>query len=186
NGIYIDTWLQYSWLNGMVKGEQLSNENYKIDGLSASVETGYRKLIYQGANGNVFLIPQGQFIFSGVEADDVKEFNGTHVTTSGNNNIQSRLGVKLSREGTSKIDKGKDKLFTVYAEANWLNNSRQVGAEMNGVSIKQAGNKNVAELKLGTEGKFNKNMNLWTNVAQQIGAKGYSDTTMTIGFKYSF
>ncbi|HDQ6474190.1 TPA: autotransporter outer membrane beta-barrel domain-containing protein, partial [Escherichia coli O25 str. E39a] len=33
---------------------------------------------------------------------------------------------------------------------------------------------------------FNKNMNLWTNVAQQIGAKGYSDTTMTIGFKYSF
>lgn len=47
NGIYIDTWLQYSWLNGMVKGEQLSNENYKIDGLSASVETGYRKLIYQ-------------------------------------------------------------------------------------------------------------------------------------------
>ena len=186
NGIYIDTWLQYSWLNGMVKGDQLSNENYKIDGLSASVETGYRKLIYQGANGNVFLIPQGQFIFSGVEADDVKEFNGTHVTTSGNNNIQSRLGVKLSREGTSKIDKGEDKLFTVYAEANWLNNSRQVGAEMNGVSIKQAGNKNVAELKLGTEGKFNKNMNLWTNVAQQIGAKGYSDTTMTIGFKYSF
>lgn len=186
NGIYIDTWLQYSWLNGMVKGDQLSNENYKIDGLSASVETGYRKLIYQGANGNVFLIPQGQFIFSGVEADDVKEFNGTHVTTSGNNNIQSRLGVKLSREGTSKIDKGKDKLFTVYAEANWLNNSRQVGAEMNGVSIKQAGNKNVAELKLGTEGKFNKNMNLWTNVAQQIGAKDYSDTTMTIGFKYSF
>ena len=186
NGIYIDTWLQYSWLNGMVKGEQLSNENYKIDGLSASVETGYRKLIYQGANGNVFLIPQGQFIFSGVEADDVKEFNGTHVTTSGNNNIQSRVCVKLSREGTSKIDKGKDKLFTVYAEANWLNNSRQVGAEMNGVSIKQAGNKNVAELKLGTEGKFNKNMNLWTNVAQQIGAKGYSDTTMTIGFKYSF
>ena len=52
--------------------------------------------------------------------------------------------------------------------------------------LKQAGNKNVAELKLGTEGKFNKNMNLWTNVAQQIGAKGYSDTTMTIGFKYSF
>ncbi|VFS45988.1 Outer membrane protein IcsA autotransporter precursor [Budvicia aquatica] len=178
--------MQYSWLNGEVKGDQLSSESYNIDGLSASVETGYRMPVYQGKNSDVYVTPQAQVTWSGIKADDHREINGTRVTSSGDNNIQTRLGVKVSRDGVSDGDMGKDKLFTVYAEANWLNNSQQAGAVLNGVEVKQSGGRNLAELKLGTEGQLNKNVNLWTNVAQQLGDDGYSDTTLTVGFKYKF
>ncbi len=186
NGIYVDSWMQYSWLNGEVKGDQLSNESYDIDGLSASVETGYRIPVYQGQNGNVYITPQAQVIWSGISADDHHEVNGTRVTSSGDNNVQTRLGVKVSRDGVSDSDIGKDKLFTLYAEANWLNNSQQAGAVLDGVEVKQSGSRNLAELKLGTEGQINKNLNLWTNVAQQMGDDGYSDTALTVGIKYRF
>ncbi len=186
NGVYVDSWMQYSWLNGEVKGDQLSSESYNIDGLSASVETGYRMPVYQGKNSDVYVTPQAQVTWSGIKADDHREINGTRVTSSGDNNIQTRLGVKVSRDGVSDGDMGKDKLFTVYAEANWLNNSQQAGAVLNGVEVKQSGGRNLAELKLGTEGQLNKNVNLWTNVAQQLGDDGYSDTTLTVGFKYKF
>lgn len=186
NGAYVDSWVQYSWLNGEVKGDQLSNESYNIDGLSASVEAGYRMPVYQGENGSVFITPQAQVTWNGIKADDHHEINGTRVTSSGDNNVQTRLGVKVSRDGVSDNDIGKDKLFTVYAEANWLNNSQQAGAVLDGVEVKQSGSRNLAEFKLGTEGQVNKNLNLWTNVAQQMGDDGYADTALTVGFKYKF
>ncbi|WP_159565511.1 autotransporter outer membrane beta-barrel domain-containing protein [Budvicia diplopodorum] len=186
NGVYVDSWVQYSWLNGEVHGEQLSGERYDINGLSASVESGYRIPVYQSENGAVFVTPQAQIIWSGIKADDHTETNGTRVTSDSNNNVQTRLGVKLSRDGVSNMDKNSDKLFTVYAEANWLHNTEQAGAVMDGVTMKQAGNSNVGELKLGAEGQLNKHANLWTNVAQQLGDDGYSDTLLTVGFKYTF
>ncbi len=176
--------MQYSWLDGEVKGEQLSNESYDIDGLSASVEAGYRMPVYQGENGSVFITPQAQVTWSGIKADDHHEVNGTRVTSSGDNNVQTRLGVKVSRDSVS--DSSKEKQFTLYAEANWLYNNKLAGAVIDGVEIKQAGSRNIGELKLGTEGQLNKNLNLWSNVSQQLGDKGYSDTALTVGFKYKF
>lgn len=186
DGLYVDSWTQYSWLNGSVNGEGLSSESYDISGLSASVETGYRMPVYQGENGRVFVTPQAQVIWSGIKADDHTEANGTRVKSSGDNNVQTRLGVKVSRDGVSDMDKGKDKLFTVYAEANWLHNSQQAGAVMDNVEVEQSGSRNLAEVKLGTEGQLNKHINLWSNVAQRLGDDGYSDTAVMVGFKYRF
>ena len=186
NGLYVDSWVQYSMLNGEVDGDRLSGESYDMNGFSASVESGYRMPVYQGENGNVFVTPQAQITWNGIKADDHTEANGTRVTSEGNNNVQTRLGVKLSRDGVNDIDKGSDKLFTVYTEVNWLHNTEQAGATMDGVSIKQSGNTNVGELKVGAEGRLNQHLNLWSNVAQQMGDNGYSDTAVTLGFKYKF
>ncbi|WP_159567099.1 autotransporter outer membrane beta-barrel domain-containing protein [Budvicia diplopodorum] len=186
DGLYVDSWVQYSLLNGEVNGDQLSGESYDMNGFSASVESGYRMSVYQSENGNVFVTPQAQITWNGVKADRHTESNGTLVESDGNNNIQTRLGVKLSRDGVSEMDKGSDKLFTTYVEANWIHNTEQAGTIMDGVSMEQAGNIDVAELKLGAEGQLNKNVNLWTNVAQQVGDDGYSDTVLTVGFKYKF
>ncbi|TBM33307.1 autotransporter outer membrane beta-barrel domain-containing protein, partial [Hafnia paralvei] len=41
SGLYVDSWLQYSWFNNHVNGEQLASESYKSKGLTASLETGY-------------------------------------------------------------------------------------------------------------------------------------------------
>ncbi|WP_261833099.1 autotransporter family protein, partial [Leminorella grimontii] len=186
NGAYVDSWVQYSWLDAEVSGQQVASESYDMDGFSASIEAGYRMPVYESANGRVYLTPQGQVTWSGITADTVREANGTKVTSSGDNNVQTRLGLKVSRDGVSDVDKGKEKLFTVYAEANWLYNSEQAGATMDGVTVSQAGSRNVGELKLGAEGQLNRNLNLWSNVAQQLGDKGYSDTAVTLGVKYRF
>lgn len=186
NGAYIDSWINYSWLDATVNGEKLSTENYNINGYSASLESGYRMPVYQGLNSNVFITPQAQITWNGLEADDHTESNGTKVQSGGSDNLQTRLGLKISRDGISDIDKGSDKLFTVYAEANWLYNSKPASATLNGERVSQTGSRNTGELKLGTEGQVNKNFNLWTNVAQQIGTKGYSDTSVNIGVKYRF
>lgn len=57
---------------------------------------------------------------------------------------------------------------------------------MNGSRLNQAGSRNVGELKLGTEGQLSKNVALWSNVAQQVGNHGYSDTSVNLGVKYQF
>ena len=186
NGTYVDSWVQYSWLDAEVNGQDVAKESYDMDGFSAALEAGYRLPVYQGLNGNVFITPQGQITWNGITADDHREANGTKVSSSGNDNVQTRLGVKVSRDGVNDQDKGTDKLFTVYAEANWLHNSQQAGAVLDGVEVKQSGSRNLAELKLGTEGQVNKNLNLWTNVAQQMGDNGYSDTAVTFGVKVRF
>ncbi|WP_347253670.1 autotransporter outer membrane beta-barrel domain-containing protein [Leminorella grimontii] len=186
DGLYVDSWVQYSLLDASVNGEQLASESYDMKGFSASVEGGYRMPVYQGENSRVYVTPQAQVIWNGVKADDHREANGTKVTSDGDNNVQTRLGVKLSRDGVSDMDKGGDKLFTVYTEANWLHNTEQAGATLDGVTTRQAGSTNVGELKVGFEGQLNKHANLWTNVAQQLGDDGYSDTALTVGFKYKF
>lgn len=186
NGTYVDTWAQYSIFDAGVHGDHLAGESYDMNGFSASVEGGYRIPVHQRPNGDVFITPQAQVTWSGIDSADMTEANGTRVKSAGNNNVQTRLGVKLSQDGVSTMDKGKNKLFTVYAEANWLHNTEHAGVSLDGTKLTQAGNTNIAELKVGFEGKLNKNTNLWATVAEQVGDKGYNDTAATIGFKYAF
>lgn len=186
NGVYVDSWLQYSWFDASVNGDLLPTENYNIDGFSASVESGYRYPVYQSQNGRVFITPQAQIIWSGQSADNHTEYNGTTTKADAKDNIQTRLGIKLSRDGVSDADKESNKLFTVYTEANWIYNSQQVSAQLDGIRINQDGTRNIGELKLGAEGKLNSNLNLWANVAQQIGDAGYSNTAVVLGVKYAF
>ncbi|MEX8990417.1 autotransporter outer membrane beta-barrel domain-containing protein [Salmonella enterica] len=44
----------------------------------------------------------------------------------------------------------------------------------------------MGELKVGIEGQVTPRLNVWGNVAQQVGDTGYSDTQGMLGMKYSF
>lgn len=186
DGTYIDSWVQYSKLDASVKGDLLTAEYYDIKGWSASLEGGYRIALHESENTRVFLTPQAQMIWNGAKADEHREANGTRVTSSGHNNLQSRLGVRLAQEGVSSKDKGSDKLFTLFSEANWLHNTEQTGATLDGMTTRQAGTTNIGELKVGVHGQLNKNSSVWTQFAQQMGGDGYSDSAVTIGLKYQF
>lgn len=48
------------------------------------------------------------------------------------------------------------------------------------------GSRNIGELKMCVEGQLSSRLQLWGNVAQQIGDNGYSDTQGMLGMKYSF
>lgn len=190
-GLYVDSWAQYGWFNNSVKGEGLAEESYKSSGVTASIESGYTFKIGHKVNSDqntdsYFIQPQAQIVWMGINADDHKEANGTRVSGEGDGNIMTRLGVRAYMQGHHASDDGKHRQFEPFIEANWIHNTNDFGATMNGVTVSQAGTKNIAELKTGVEGQINKNLNVWGNVGQQMGDKGYSDTSVTFGVKVMF
>ncbi|MGC6099256.1 autotransporter outer membrane beta-barrel domain-containing protein [Enterobacter sp. ku-bf2] len=186
-GGYVDTWLLYNWFNNSVSGEKLAAERYKSDGFTASVEAGYTwKTGEKNTRESYYVQSVAQLTWMGVKSDEHRESNGTRVSAEGDGNIQSRLGMRAYIKGHSLIDEGKNRVFEPFVETNWIHNTKTFGTRMDGVSVKIAGTRNIGELKAGVEGQINPNINLWGNVAQQIGDKGYSDTQAMIGFKYLF
>lgn len=186
NGAYVDGWMQYSWFDAKVHGEKLATENYHMNGLSASMETGYRVEIGQYRQSNLFITPQAQITWNGVKAGTHYETNGSRVDSNGSGNVQTRLGVKFSLDSAQSQNINNRKLFTVYSEANWLYNTENVSVTMDGVQLRQKGNRNIGELKLGVEGELSQQLSVWANVAQQLGSNGYRDTAANVGIKYQF
>jgi autotransporter family porin len=52
--------------------------------------------------------------------------------------------------------------------------------------VQQAGARNLGEVKVGVDARLNKTVNLWGNIGQQMGDKGYSDTSAMVGVKVNF
>ncbi|SAC78522.1 outer membrane autotransporter barrel domain-containing protein [Enterobacter ludwigii] len=190
-GMYVDSWLQYAWFNNEVKGQDLAPETYKSKGLMASAETGYNLRLISWLSGkdmanSLWLQPRAQVIWTGVKVDDHTEYNGTRVHGSGSDNVQTRLGLRTYLNGKSVKDKDTVRTFQPFVEADWVYNTKQAGVSMNGSSDNITGSHNVGEMKAGVEGKLTNNLSLWTDVAQQMGGNGYSDTQGTLGVKYDF
>ncbi|WP_145534932.1 autotransporter outer membrane beta-barrel domain-containing protein [Yersinia thracica] len=185
-GAYVDSWLQYSWFNNQVDGQDLTAEKYDSKGFTAAIESGYTFKVRESAYSNFFIQPKAQVVWMGVKADSHTETNGTLVTGEGNNNIQTRLGAKAFISPIQSANKAKEPAFKPYVEANWIHNTKDFGTTLDGITVKQAGAANIAELKLGVEGQINKKLNLWGNVGQQLGNNGYSDSSITLGVKYNF
>lgn len=187
-GAYVDTWALYNGFDNAVSTKGAGSESYDSGGLTASVESGYTwKTGEKNDHERYYLQPQAQLTWMGVKADDHQEANGTRVKSTGDGNVQLRLGMRAFIKGhNAKIDDDKNRTFEPFVEANWLHNTHDFGASLDGVNVKEAGARNIGELKTGVEAKLNKTVNLWVNVAQQIGDEGYSDTRAIIGFKGNF
>ncbi|MEA5100993.1 autotransporter outer membrane beta-barrel domain-containing protein [Pantoea sp. S18] len=186
-GAYVDSWMLYNWFDNSVKGDGIAEESYKSKGITASVEAGYAfKVAEMSERSSFYLQPKAQATWMGVKADDHKEHNGTRVVGEGDNNVQTRLGVRAYIKGHNAIDDGKNRTFEPFIEANWVHNTESYGSSMNGVSVQQAGARNLGEVKVGVDAKLNQTVNLWGNIGQQMGDKGYSDTSAMVGVKVNF
>lgn len=191
SGLYMDGWLQYQWFNNEVNGDNLDAEKYKSRGFTASLASGYSFLLgesksRQGMTRTFWLQPQAQVTWMGVKAKEHTESNGTRVQGDGQNNIRTRLGAKAYIKGHSAIDEGKDRTFQPFVEANWLHNSKNFGVTLDDTRVSMAGTRHIGEIKTGVEGQLGNNLNLWANIGQQMGDKGYSDTQAALGVKYLF
>lgn len=190
-GLYVDSWAQYGWFKNTVNGEDLPQEKYDSRGLSASIESGYTWKVgeFSGSkksHNSVYIQPQVQITWMGVKADDHTEGNGTRINSDGDGNIQTRLGTRVFLKGHSKIDEGKEREFEPFVEVNWLHNTHSYSTSMNSVRISQNGARNIGELKTGVEGQLSRNLTAWGNVGQQVGDKGYFNTEVMLGVKYSW
>ena len=122
----------------------------------------------------------------GVKADSFSDARHTQVSSEGDGNILTRLGLRSYINGYSDIDKGKQRVFEPFVEANWIHNSKSFGGNMGGKLVEQDGTRNIGELKVGVVAQWAPKLNLWMNVGQQVGGKGYSDTSGVVGVKYNF
>lgn len=190
-GLHIDSWIMYSWFDNTVSGKELPSESYKSEGVTASLESGYTFYLrdFTGSKGSInqwYLQPKAQVIWMGVKADDHREENGTLVQGEGDGNVQTRLGLKTYLKGHNAMDEGLQKEFQPFIEANWIHNTRNFTTTLNGVTNSQEGSRNIGELKTGVEGLINPRLQVWGNVAAQMGDAGYSDTSAMLGVKYSW
>lgn len=183
-GAYLDAWALWNWFDNTVSGDRLSSESYKSKGLTSSLEAGYIwKIAERNEQENIYLQPSAQVIWMDVKADKHQEENGTIIRSRGNENIQTRLGLRASVKHEDSVN---NRTFEPFVEANWIHNSKLFGVSMNGDLADTEGTRNIGELKLGVEGRVTKNLNLWSNVSQQVGSEGYSDTGVMLGMRYSF
>lgn len=186
SGFYTDSWLIYSWFDNEVSGEELDKETYHSKGLTASIESGYNFTI-TGNDSNkklYFIQPKAQIIYMGVNTKDHIESNGTLIESRGEDNIQTRLGIRAYVSSFNSYANVESKIFQPFVETNWIHNSKDFSIVMNGVSNKQKGAKDLGEIKLGTEIKLNKNFDIWGNLSYQWGKNSYKDSQATLGFKY--
>ncbi|WP_462427259.1 autotransporter outer membrane beta-barrel domain-containing protein [Fusobacterium varium] len=188
SGFYTDTWLTYSWFDNEVHGEELEKEKYKSRGVIASIESGYSfKIKNDDSHRKTYYIqPKAQIIYMGIDTDNHTEVNGTKVETKGNENIQTRAGIRVYANHFNSADRNNSKEIQPFIETNWIHNSEDIKVSMDDVNNKIRGTKDIGEVKIGTEIKVNPNFNLWGNVSHQWGGSGYRDTKITIGVKYSF
>ncbi|EPF2242865.1 intestinal colonization autotransporter adhesin MisL [Citrobacter werkmanii] len=185
-GTYVDTWALYNWFDNKVMGQELATEKYKSSGITASVEAGYSFKLGESERNSYWLQPKAQVVWMDVQADSHREANGTRVKDDTDGNLMTRLGVKAFINGHNAIDDGKSREFQPFVEANWIHNTQTASVKMDDVRNDMRGTKNIGELKVGVEGQITPRLNVWSNVAQQVGDKGYSDTRGMLGVKYNF
>lgn len=185
-GTYVDTWMLYNWFDNKVMGQEQATEKYKSSGITASVEAGYSFKLGENERNSYWLQPKAQVVWMDVQADSHREANGTRVKDDTDGNLMTRLGVKAFINGHNAIDDGKSREFQPFVEANWIHNTQTTSVKMDDVSNDMRGTKNIGELKVGVEGQITPRLNVWSNVAQQVGDKGYSDTRGMLGVKYNF
>ncbi|HDF2330307.1 TPA: autotransporter outer membrane beta-barrel domain-containing protein [Morganella morganii] len=190
-GLYADTWLQYNWFRNKISGDDLAEEKYDSRGLTASLETGYNQKVADWglsseATDSVWIQPHLQAVWMGVKAKGHTEFNGTRVESSGENNIQTRLGVRGYLSHQSRSKEGLTEEVNPYIEANWLHNTKDYSVQMNESGHDRLAMKNVAELKVGVEAKTVSRLSIRAEVSGTRGKNDYSDIGAHLGVKFEF
>lgn len=184
SGMYVDTWMLYNWFDNTVSGQGQATEKYKSRGITASLETGYSLKLAQRNRDSYWIQPKAQLVWMDVQADNHQEQNGTLVKDDTDSNLMTRLGIKGYINGHNAIDDDNDRTFQPFIEVNWIHNTHNTSVTMNDVRNEMRGAKNIGEVKAGVEGQITSRLNLWGNVAQQVGDQGYSDTQGMVGIKY--
>jgi outer membrane autotransporter barrel domain len=186
SGTYFDSWALWNGFDNSVNGEHLATEKYKSSGITASIEGGYTFPIGESERASYWIQPKAQLIWMDVQADDHRESNGTRVKDNTDGNLMTRLGVRAYLKGHNAMDDSKDREFQPFVEANWIHNTDNQSVQMGTIRNEIGGTRNIGELKAGVEGQINPRLQVWGNVAQQMGDKSYSDTSAMLGVKLSF
>lgn len=102
------------------------------------------------------------------------------MTFSGNDNVRTKLGVKLS---AVTRDSG---VLSPFVEANWVHNTETYGVTMSGTAVEQSGAEDLAEARLDADWRITENVSLWGHFGVGVGGDGYVERSGQLGMRMSF
>ncbi|HHK5578705.1 TPA: autotransporter outer membrane beta-barrel domain-containing protein [Neisseria cinerea] len=184
-GAYVDSWLNYNWFKNRVLGNKF-REEYGSRGLTASIEAGYNFLVLDktATNGNqyrVYIQPQLQARYMAVKGQHVEQ-NGTQIKPLGQDNLQSRAGIKayLDANFMNHIE------VTPFVAINSLYQSKGFGVSMDGEKRLIDNNKKAFEFEMGADVKLEDKVKLWASFATQSGKHRDKNKQGQMGLKFEF
>ncbi|MDR2240014.1 MAG: autotransporter outer membrane beta-barrel domain-containing protein [Zoogloeaceae bacterium] len=180
-GPYVDAWLMGGRFDNAVKGDG-PREKYHATAWAASLEAGYGFTVHEDPSGGAKIVvqPQAQVIASTYKAGKHTEENGTVVSKLNDNDLTTRLGVRVYADILRS-----DSRLRPFAEANWWRGQGSHSMAFGADQVKDKLPGNVWEVKLGLEGNATKNLSLWGALGVQ-GGQGYRNNTLYVGMKYAW
>lgn len=187
-GPYIGLLAQYGMFNNQIKAsEVVTGANYKSYIFTSALETGYKIQLIEKDKATLFVQPQAKVLLQRSSGLQHKELTGPQIKIEEHNTVTTKLGLLTALElGTDTLSTTNTLKIKPFIEANWINRNGNKGLLLDNAHIAPQGINNIAELKLGVEGKFNNNLKLWSHLGQQLGKYNYSDIQATLGINYQF
>ncbi|WP_250452472.1 autotransporter outer membrane beta-barrel domain-containing protein [Caballeronia sp. ATUFL_M2_KS44] len=177
-GPYVDSWLQFGWMDKGVRGDDLPDVAYHTKAWAASIEGGWALPL--GASWR--FEPQVQAVWLRQLGVDLTEPNGTAISNGASSNVITRVGVRVSRE----IDAGSGKRFMPHVAFNWWHDRSNLAIAFNDVSLPQMYPTDRYELRLGLNATFAKGWSAWSDLSGQWGAHDYSQYGVRLGARYAW
>lgn len=168
-GMYVDTWLQQNWYSNEVYGDKLNTEKYHSKATQGSVETGYTLAFAPSETREWALTPQAQAIYSLFDSEDHKEANGTHITNGSDNDVTTRVGVRLANRNLTDPDS-----LQAFTEVNWINGKGADSLKFNGDSASNDMPENHYQAIIGLAGNASKFVQIRGQISGESGDNGYS------------
>ncbi|MFD1260014.1 autotransporter family protein [Entomomonas asaccharolytica] len=176
-GLYVDSYALYNWFDNKVNGHGQPEEKFKTRGYTLSAETGYGFIIKHSAKTEWQLEPQAQLIYNNFRSKGLTERNGTHVRLGGDDNITSRLGIRLQ---------GKRDGFQPFVTFNYWHNTQNAEISMNNVDLTSDRARNIFEIKTGGQIAINKSLTAYGQLSGQLGSHSTKAYGGSIGIKYNW
>ena len=182
HGVYVDTWGQYSWFNNKLTGKSQNFKETKYDSsaITLSAEVGYSIPFAQTENKKWLVEPHAQATYTWYNTDDFTDQNSTLFSGAEGDGFKSRLGARIYGQGEAGIG------ISPFVEANWIydGSNRSVSLSKHNVDSNVA--KNIGEIKVGFEGRFNKNLSAWAHVGGRKGNNSYERIEGQLGLGYNW
>lgn len=186
-GLYIDLLAQYSFFKNQARTQGLGAfTNYKSYLFTTALETGYKVQLIEKEQARLFVQPNAKVSWQRASGLQHHKATDAQVTIEESDSVATKLGIRTALEFDVDTLSAKALQVSPSFEANWMHDNGNKGAWLSHTYVAPQGNRSIAELKLGIEGKINSKLQLWTHVGQQFGHDKYSETRATIGGSYHF
>jgi len=186
-GAYADGQLMYNWFTAQVNADEKPSQRYNMAGMLASLEAGYTFSFSdderEPPSQLVLLEPHAQISWNGVRPADITEADGTPISSSGNDNLQLRLGLRAFLHNKISPQEG---YFQPFVALDWLHNTQRTGVRVGDVTRTQAGALNTVSAEVGIEGQISSHFSIWGDLGQQFGQNGFHNSSALLGIMYRF